>query len=99
MQLSRYNILTRVHDGDEYLLVNLLSGQADLLGPEEGACLARGEIVHEADVVEKGYLVDPAEEQRRYRAAYLDFVEARDTDEIQIFYVPTYVCNFACSYC
>jgi uncharacterized protein len=99
MELSRYNILTRIHGQDGYLIANLLSGQADLLDAAEGERLARGEITGEAELAEKGYLVDPEEEKRRYRAAYLDFVEGRATDEVQIFYVPTYVCNFACSYC
>ena len=35
MQLSRHNILTRVRDADAWLLVNLLSGQADVLGLED----------------------------------------------------------------
>lgn len=99
MELSRYNILSKVHGGDGYLLVNLLSGQADLLDADEGARLERGEIRDDPELVEKGYVVDPAEEQKRYRRAYLDFVKGRETDEIQIFYVPTYACNFGCSYC
>jgi uncharacterized protein len=99
MELSRHNILTKIHGRDGWLIANLLSGEADLLDAEEGARLARGEISSAEDLAAKGYLVDPEEEQRRYRAAYLDFVEARATDEIQLFYVPTYACNFACSYC
>jgi sulfatase maturation enzyme AslB (radical SAM superfamily) len=27
------------------------------------------------------------------------FLDSRETDEIQIFFVPNYACNFACSYC
>ena len=99
MELSRFNILTPVRDQDGYLLVNLLSGQADLLDGDDGRRLASGEIVHRDDLVAKGYLVDPADEERRYRAAYLDFVAARDDDEVQLFYAPTYACNFGCSYC
>lgn len=99
MELSRFNILTRVHDADAYLLANLLSGQADMLSLEDGESLERETLVHEADLVAKGYLVDPAEEQKRYRKAYLDFVASRETDEVQLFYVPTYACNFGCSYC
>ncbi len=30
---------------------------------------------------------------------YLDFLDSRDKDEIQIFFVTNYSCNFACSYC
>ena len=55
--------------------------------------------MNEAELAEKGYLVDPAEEQRRYEAAYRAFLEGRATDEVQLFYVPSYACNFGCSYC
>jgi uncharacterized protein len=99
MELSRFNILTRIRDADAYLLANLLSGQADVLGLDDGRRLERGELVHEADLVAKGYLVEPDDEERRYREAYLDFVESRESDEVQLFYVPTYACNFGCSYC
>ncbi|MCK6547522.1 radical SAM protein [Myxococcota bacterium] len=99
MMLSRFNLLTRIEGSDEHLLVNLLSGEADLLGREEGEKLARGELFDEAALAEKGYVVDPDEEARRYRRAYLDFVDGRETDEVQLFYVPSYACNFACSYC
>jgi uncharacterized protein len=51
------------------------------------------------NLVNQGYLVDPAEEERLYKGKYLDFLDERDTDEIQIFFVPNYSCNFACSYC
>ena len=30
---------------------------------------------------------------------YLDFIDSRDKDEIQIFFVTNYSCNFACTYC
>ncbi len=96
---SKFNILTRIHGTDRYVLSNLLSGHADVLDPEVGARFERGELNHGPELEAKGYLVDPAEEQRRYRAAYLAFGDSRSSDEVQIFYVPTYACNFGCSYC
>jgi len=99
MQASKYNILSRVSGQDQVLLVNLLSGQADLLSGDEAAALERGDVGDARELCEKGYWVDPEEEQRRYRRAYLDFIETRDEDEIQLFYVGSYTCNFACSYC
>jgi uncharacterized protein len=30
---------------------------------------------------------------------YLDFIDAREDDEVQLFFVPNYTCNFACTYC
>lgn len=50
-------------------------------------------------MTEKGYLIDEAEESRIYRSRYLDFLDSRETDEIQLFFVTNYSCNFACSYC
>jgi uncharacterized protein len=99
VNLSRHNILTPVHGDDRWLLVNLLSGQADLLPAEDGLALSRGEAPHPEQLAAKGYLVDPEEEQRRYRKAYLDFLDTRASDEVQLFYVPSYACNFGCSYC
>ena len=99
MEPSKYNILTKVHDDERYLLVNLLSGEADILEPEVAAGLASGAWPSDGEWVSKGYVVDPAEEQKRYRAAYLAFTDSRLDDEIQLFYVPSYACNFGCSYC
>jgi len=44
-------------------------------------------------------LLDEAEETKLYRSRYLDFIDSRDKDEIQIFFVTNYSCNFACTYC
>lgn len=100
MQPSRHNLLTRIHDDDRWLLVNLLSREADLLEPELGARLARGEWPDSDPELEaKGYLVDPEDEARRHRSAYLRFTDSRLDDEVQLFYAPTYACNFGCSYC
>lgn len=99
MELSKHNILTRVAGSDRWLLANLLSGQADLLTAGDGERLARGELPNPEELASKGYLVDPAEEQARYGKAYADFVAGRATDEVQLFYAPSYACNFGCSYC
>lgn len=99
MELSRHNILARLGEQSGWILVNLLSGEADLLDPDEGERLSRGEFDNPAELALKGYLVEPDKEQRRYKRAYLDFLEARETDEVQLFYVPSYACNFDCSYC
>ena len=51
------------------------------------------------ELKEKGYLVDPAEEEKLFRKEYLNFIDERDSDEVQLFFTPWYSCNFACSYC
>jgi uncharacterized protein len=48
---------------------------------------------------ERGYVVDPAEEKKKFRLKYLDFLDAREKDEVQVFFVPWYSCNFSCTYC
>jgi uncharacterized protein len=99
MELSRYNILSKIHHRDEYFIVNLLSGQADILSPAEASLLMSPGALSANEYIEKGYVVDPKQEEKRFRQAYLDFLDTRETDEIQLFYVPTYGCNFSCSYC
>jgi uncharacterized protein len=94
---SRHNLVATLEDTGEPAIVNVLAGTADLLSQAEAAALARGEPM--AGLEERGYLVNPDDEMRRYRAAYLDFLDARDRDEVQLFFAPTYACNFACSYC
>jgi uncharacterized protein len=99
MQPSKHNILTPVPGSDRWLLANLLSGQADLLGRDDAERFQRGEAPNRDELVAKGYLVDPADEARRYEKAHADFVAGHATDEVQLFYVPSYACNFGCSYC
>jgi uncharacterized protein len=99
MEYSKHNIFSKIKDSDDFYIVNLLSGQADVLDAETAAEYERGALSNPQAFAEKGYLVDPAEEQKRYRLAYIDFLEQRETSEVQLFFVPTYACNFACPYC
>ncbi|OHD63486.1 MAG: hypothetical protein A2101_05095, partial [Spirochaetes bacterium GWF2_52_7] len=99
MQLSKHNIIGRLKDSDEYFIVNPLSRQADILTAEKAQEFSAQVFSDPAELVEKGYLVDPEEERKRYNREYLDFLDNRDADEVQIFYVPTYFCNFSCTYC
>ena len=105
MIYSKHNIYSRITGSDNFFIVNLLSGSADILNPAEGKMvkdLIDGkEIADEfrGNLEEKGYLVDEKEEERLYRSKYLDFIDTRDEDEVQLFFVPNYSCNFACTYC
>ena len=96
---SRHNIFTRLKDSENYILINPLSRQADILSPELAEEYRSGTIRDQSEFAAKGYLVEPEEEERRFREAYLGFIESRDEDEVQVFYVPTYACNFNCAYC
>ena len=57
------------------------------------------QIDPEGAFAEKGYLTQEFDEQSAFRNAYLDFLDRRETEEIQLFFVPNYSCNFACTYC
>jgi uncharacterized protein len=105
MIYSRHNISSRITGSDNFFIVNLLSGSADILNPFEtkmlNEFLGGKEIAEEfrVNLVEKGYVVNEKEEERLYRSRYLDFLDSRDEDEVQLFFVPNYSCNFACTYC
>jgi uncharacterized protein len=97
MQLSKYNIISKIKDSDDWFVVNALSGQADVLDQETYNCLISG--AEDSEFSENGYLVDPAQEKKLFREKYLKFLDDREKDEVQIFFVTNYSCNFDCSYC
>jgi uncharacterized protein len=99
MYFSRFNILSKLKDSGNYFIVNLLNGNADLLTAEEAADMMNGAASNRDELIEKGYLIEREKEDHEYRMKYLDFIDRRDSSEIQIFFVPTYACNFSCSYC
>jgi uncharacterized protein len=99
MELSQHNIFSVIHHSDEYFIVNILSGNADILNPSEAKRFLAKEVIADQPYIDKGYVVDRKEEDRQFRLKYLDFLDARENDEVQIFYVPSYSCNFNCSYC
>lgn len=107
LKLSDHNIFSKIRDSENYFIINLLSGNADILEKHEAEQIIgiknTGRYNEEAgfvkDLIEKGYLADPALEKSRFNEKYLDFLDSRDTDEVQIFFVTNYSCNFSCSYC
>jgi uncharacterized protein len=99
MRLSRFNLMTPIEGSERWLIANLLSGHADVLEAAEADPLLRGELPADPELFDKGYVVEPEAEEARFRRAYLDHLDARESDEIQLFYVPSYACNFDCSYC
>jgi len=99
MYFSKHNIFSKIKDSDSYYLVNLLTGNADILDEEKGAEVLAGNYSEVEEYFEKGYLADVKAEKKLYIEKYLEFTETRDSDELQIFFVPWYSCNFDCSYC
>jgi len=98
MELSRHNIISSI-GSNHYFIVNLLSQQADILSAHDYHQLISGNYENKSELIEKGYLTDPENEKKEYQRKYLEFLDKRQKDEIQLFYVPAYTCNFACSYC
>jgi len=99
MEHSKHNIFSRVADSENYYIVNPLSGQADILEPDEAQRFIDNKLTDPQIYFEKGYLVDPKEEEKLFKKKYLDFIDERDNDEVQLFFTPWYTCNFSCSYC
>lgn len=99
MQLSRHNIISQITNSENYFIVNPLSGNADILEKNLAKKLVQNKIEDVSEFVEKGYFVDVHEEDKVLKQKYLDFIDARQSDEIQLFFVPWYTCNFNCSYC
>jgi uncharacterized protein len=96
--ISKHNIVVPVKDSDSFLVVNPLYEAADLITAEEKDLLL-SEDDRTGDFADRGYLTEDSREKSAFKLAYLDFVDRRDNDEIQLFFVPNYSCNFACSYC
>lgn len=99
MQFSKHNLFSKIKNSDNYFLVNVLSSSADILTPEEAKNFKAGAPINRELYSEKGYLVNPEEEEKLFKQKYLDFIDERADDEVQLFFTPWYTCNFACSYC
>jgi len=99
MYFSKYNIFSKIKDSNSSYLVNILTGNADILDPAKAAEIISGSYTNIDEYLEKGYLADEAAEKKLYNSKYLDFLELRDSDELQLFFAPWYACNFDCSYC
>jgi uncharacterized protein len=99
MYFSKHNIFSKIKDSESYYIVNLLTGNADILDKSKANEIISGNFTDLDEYKAKGYLIDKQAEKKLYNEKYLDFIDTRDNDEIQIFFVPWYACNFECSYC
>jgi len=99
MNFSKHNIFTRIADSDKHILMNVLTGHADILSAEKAQEVTAQRYSVIDEYIAKGYLSDPEAEIKLYRQRYADFIDKRDKEEIQIFFVPWYSCNFGCGYC
>ncbi|NVO03553.1 MAG: radical SAM protein [Bacteroidetes bacterium] len=99
MYFSKYNIFSRIRNSENYYLVNILSGSADILDAEQASDYQNGNLKNLDEYIEKGYYTDEKEESQVFKNKYLEFLDEREKEEVQIFFVPSYACNFACTYC
>ncbi|MGK5094666.1 radical SAM protein [Deltaproteobacteria bacterium TL4] len=99
MIFSRHNIFSKIKDSDDFFIVNLLTGNADILSPQKAREIETEQYSERDEYIEKGYLVEEKKENEMFKMKYLEFLENREHDEIQIFFVPHYSCNFNCEYC
>ena len=99
MTISKHNIFSRIKNSDSWFIVNPLSQNADILDADLAREYQSADFSDSEMWQSKGYLVDPAAEEKQFKAGYLDWLDARDSDELQLFFVPSYACNFACTYC
>jgi uncharacterized protein len=106
LKYSRFNIFSKIRDSENHFIVNLLSGNADILNKEDAdklKAINSGELLTDntfaEELISKGYISEETEENKIYRTRYLDFLDSRSKDEIQLFFVTNYSCNFACTYC
>jgi uncharacterized protein len=106
IKYSKYNVFSKIRDSENYFLINLLSGSADILtsgDAEKVKLIEKGNYLSDngflEELVQKGYLIDDQDEIRLFRTRYLDFIDSREKDEVQLFFITNYSCNFTCSYC
>lgn len=98
LQKSKYNIILNLNNSDRKLIANSLYGSADVLSREEFERYEQNDFSDDV-WASRGYAVDLAAEQAEFQKQYIDFIDDRDADEIQLFFAPTYACNFDCDYC
>lgn len=106
IRYSKYNILSSIKDSQQFFLLNLLTGNADILDRDEAdrINILKNHSVEVKDeftgeLLSKGYFSDPEEEKKLFTNKYLEFLDTRENDEIQLFFVTNYSCNFSCNYC
>jgi len=105
MIYSEQNIFSKVKDSENHFIVNLLTGNADILSPSEAEKLELIRNGGEADpeftdeIAEKGYLTRSGTEKKLFRMQYFNAMDERDREEVQLFFILNYSCNFGCTYC
>jgi len=80
MTYSKYNIFSKIKDSENSFIINLLSGNADIIFPKEAQILQNlidgKEIPSDylENLITKGYVVDEKGEDLLYRSKYRDTI-------------------------
>ncbi len=98
---SKYNILFNIYNSNKYCIINPLYQNADIISKKLYNDIVSNIIPDNYYnlLLKKNYIVDTEEENLYFSHKYIEFIENKNNEEIQIFFVPTYNCNFNCSYC
>jgi uncharacterized protein len=107
MKLSRTTVFAPIPDRDDVLLVQPLTAQVAILEAEAAAALREVEsgaalpASLDLDVLRQaGFVVDgPGQDKAMMAEAYADFREEQHKTPTQLIVVPTFACNFKCTYC
>ncbi|MBF9015588.1 MULTISPECIES: radical SAM/SPASM domain-containing protein [unclassified Oceanispirochaeta] len=99
LRKSLHTFCAPIKDSESWYIINPLSGQADLIGPEIAGDFLDDKLQDPQPFIEKGYYMEEDKEKALFNSSYLDFIDQQDDAEVQIFYVPDYFCNFKCTYC
>ena len=85
-RFSKHNIFSRIYQSNNYLIAKLLTGNADILDPEEAKNIQNflsGKSIPvdlEKALQEKQYLLDETSEKKLFNQKYLDFIDSRDQE-------------------
>ena len=105
---AKNNIIVELKNSNspEYAIMNPITGSFDLMGRREHSWFTATGARPSLDqdtldyFLERGYAyLDQAGEQQAIDQAYREFKAEVADAEVQLMLVPTYSCNFACTYC
>ena len=106
MYLSKNNIIIKLKSGDEYTILNPITGSFDLMDESEYRQIQAIENGLPADedfaeyLRQRGYAYLGREDEARARQDALDeFRHETENTQVQLMLIPTYGCNLACTYC
>jgi uncharacterized protein len=97
---STHTIFGKIRDSTDYYLLNFLTGGAVIVPEETALSFKKNRYQHRRnELIEKGFILNEEDEKILFINAYLNFTEKQENSRINLFFIPWYTCNLACSYC